>query len=158
MISPSQYASPPLLPQEHVFDIRIDFADRWQWGPLSEGGRQGYTSVAGGTITGPRLQGRVVPHSGADYAVFRPDGVIVLNAHYLLEASDGALIYIYNRGYVVPGQDSGEANAMPAYFRCAPTFKVAKGPHDWLDRTVIIGSGVRHRNPDHTVFHYFALT
>jgi hypothetical protein len=155
-------STPEGLAHEHVFDVRIDFADRWRWGPISEGGHQGYTSVAGGTVTGPRLQGRVVPNSGADYALIRPDGVVVLNAHYLLEAADGSLIYIYNRGFVVPGQGGADRKPgelpQPSYFRCAPTFKVAKGQHDWLDRTVIIGGGVRHNNPDHSIFHYYALT
>jgi hypothetical protein len=154
--------APPTLAHEHVFDVRIDFADRWRWGPTLDGGHQGYTSVGGGLVSGPRLQGRVVPASGADYASVRQDGVIVLNAHYLLEASDGSLIYIYNKGYVVPSGSLGEGGtnplAQPAYFRCAPTFTVAAGPHDWLSRTVIVGAGVRKQNPDHSIFHYYALT
>jgi hypothetical protein len=149
------------LQQEHVFDIRIDFADRLRWGPVGGGGEQGYTSVGGGTITGPRLTGRVVPHSGADYAFVRPDGVIDLNAHYLLEASDGTMIYIYNRGYVIPAKrppgDDPKAFVQPSYFRCTPYFKAPAGPHDWLNRTVIIGGGKRHTNPDHSVFNYYAL-
>ena len=87
---------------EHVFDIEVLFGeDRTVFGPLPGGGRQGYTPAIGGTITGPRLTGSVVPHSGADYAAVREDGVIELNAHYLLKASDGTLIYIINKD--VPG-------------------------------------------------------
>ena len=148
------------LQQEHVFDIRIDFADRWRFGPIGGAGEQGYTSVGAGTITGPRLNGRVLPHSGADWAYVRPDGVIELNAHYMLEADDGTLIYVYNRGYVVPAKRKpGEDNVFlqPSYFRCTPTFKAPDGPHGWLSRTVIIGGGVRHTNPDHSVFNYYAL-
>ena len=89
---------------EHVFDIEILFgADRTIFGPLPGGGRQGFTPPIGGTISGPRLTGSVVPHSGADYAMVRDDGVIELNAHYLLRADDGTFIYIRNKGYLVPG-------------------------------------------------------
>ncbi|KAG5735155.1 hypothetical protein E4T56_gene20226, partial [Termitomyces sp. T112] len=64
---------------EHVFDIEVLFgADRTLFGPLPGGGHQGYTPAIGGTITGPRLAGSVVPHSGADYATAREDGTIEL--------------------------------------------------------------------------------
>ena len=78
---------------EHVFDAEVLFgADRTIFGPLPGGGSQGYTPAIGGTISGPRLSGTVVPHSGADYALVREDGTIELNAHYLFQADDGTLI------------------------------------------------------------------
>jgi hypothetical protein len=148
---------------EHVFDVRVDFgADRTMW-PLPGGARQGYTPAIGGIIEGPRLQGRVVPRSGADYALVRGDGVVELNAHYLLQAADGALIYIHNRGYIVPAPASPKAKRksaatpQPAYFRFAPMFRAPEGPHDWLNRTVIVGAGERRSNPDHSLFRYYAV-
>ena len=140
---------------EHVFDIEVLFgADRVIHGPLSCGDSQGYTPAIGGTISGPRLSGKVVPHSGADYANVRPDGVIELKAHYMLEADDGTGIYIENRGYLVRPQP-GEAQ--PAYFRLTPYFRVPAGPHDWLSRTVIVGGGERRTGPDRSLFRYYAL-
>ena len=81
------------------------------FGPLPGGGRQGFTPPIGGTISGPRLTGSVVPHSGADYALVRDDGVIELDAHYLLRADDGTFIYIRNKGYIIPGGEGAAANA-----------------------------------------------
>ncbi len=166
---------------EHVFDVRVDFgADRTMW-DIPGGWKQGYTPPIGGVISGPRLQGRVVPRSGADYALVRADGVIELNAHYLFEADDGALIYINNRGYLVPGAGvlpaakkapakkgaaqgaakKGAAKAVqpaqPRYFRFTPTFRAPVGKHDWLGRTVIVGAGERRSNPDHSLFRYYAV-
>jgi hypothetical protein len=154
----------------HVFDVRVDFgADRTIW-PAPGGLQQGYTPAIGGVIEGPRLRGRVVPHSGADFALVRGDGVVELNAHYLLEADDGALIYIHNRGYIVPAGASlaatkasvkkaarAAATPQPAYFRFTPTFRAPPGPHDWLSRTVIVGGGERRSNPDHSIFRYYAV-
>jgi hypothetical protein len=140
---------------EHIFDVRIDFGERFVFGPVPGGASQGYTPPYGGRIEGPRLNGRVVPHSGADYATVRSDGVIDLNAHYLLQTEDGTYIYIANRGYIVPAP-GGARSAQPRYFVCTPTFKVPVGPHDWLARTVIVGSE-RHANPDHTIFRYYAV-
>lgn len=144
------------LKLEHVFDIRIEFGERFTFGPVVGGGRQGYTPPSGGVIEGPRLNGRVVPMSGADYATVRADGIVDLNAHYLLQAKDGTYIYIVNRGYISPAT-AGEPGAQPAYFVCTPQFKVPIGPHDWLTRTVIVGSGERRSSPDHTIFRYYAV-
>jgi hypothetical protein len=51
-----------------------------------------------GTIDGPLLRGKVIPMSGGDFPLVRPDGVIDFDARYLLEAEDGTLIYQQNRG------------------------------------------------------------
>jgi hypothetical protein len=139
---------------EHVFDVRIDFHERHIFGPVSGGAKQGYVSVKGGLVEGPRLNGVVKAHSGADWGTVRTDGVVELNAHYLLEADDGALIYIRNLGYVY-GAAPGATG--PSYFRCTPYFRAPEGKHDWLNRTVIVGGGQRKTNPDHTVFRYYAV-
>ena len=148
---------------EHVFDVTIYFgADRAVFGPLPGGQRQGYTPPLHGTISGPRLSGIVMPHSGADYATVRGDGVIELRAHYLLQAHDGTLIYIENRGYVVPAiperaRVNDQGHPQPEYFRCAPTFRVPEGPHDWLASAVIVGAGERRRDPDHSILRYYLV-
>jgi len=141
------------LSYTHAFDIRINFDKRWTWGPVSGGAHHGYTSVgAGSTVSGPRLNGKVVDYSGADWPVIRADGVVELNAHYMIEADDGARIYVRNLGYV-----------HETYFRCTPYFRAPEGPHGWLNRTVIVGVGKRMPKinpgdpPDHSLFRYYAI-
>ena len=131
---------------EHAFDIRIDFAPRWLSGDLPWGAKQGYTPIGprGGIIRGPKLNGSVIPGSGADFAQVRSDGVVEFDAQYLLEADDGTKIFIHNTGYGAKG-----------YFRATPRFRVEKGPHDWLNWTVIVGSGEPKKAPvDHSIFRY----
>ena len=142
---------------EYAFQIRIDFKERVSF--KTPNGRRAYVPAMSGVIEGPRLQGRVVPRSGADYA-----GNGVLNAHYMLEASDGTMIYIHNTGYLYPldgkpidRNDPSWGGDRPFYFRCTPYFDTPVGPHDWLTRTVIVGSGKRHANPDYTIFTYYAV-
>lgn len=156
------------LRYEHVFDVRINFDKRWMITPLPGGGSQGYTSVgADCLVSGPRLNGRLVDFSGADWPMVRADGVVELNAHYMIEADDGALIYIRNQGYVhgplrAPGDPEGTPS-IPRYFRCTPYFRAPVGPHDWLNRTVIVGVGARRPHvepgdpPDHSLFRYYAI-
>jgi len=151
------------LKLEHAFDVRIDFHQRWIFGPVAGNLKQGYTSVKQGLVRGPRLNGRVVDYSGADWPLVRPDGVVELNAHYMLEADDGARIYIRNLGYVyaplpiLDPKTGAEIGTRPAYFRCTPYFRAPEGPHDWLNRTVVVGGGERHTNPDYTLFRYFSV-
>lgn len=148
---------------EHVFDVRIDFHQRIVSGPMDGGQKQGYTSVKTGRVWGPRLNGRVMDYSGADWPIVRSDGVVELNAHYMLVADDGTEIYIRNLGYVYGprgGDGAPGASVNPGtagYFRCTPYFRAPIGAHDWLNRTVIVGSGERRTDPDHTLFRYYAL-
>lgn len=138
----------------HAFDIRMNFATRLIFGPISGGARQGYVAFKDGVISGPRLNGKLMEASGADWAVVRTDGVVETNAHYILEADDGTPIYIQNRGYIYNTQPNAPG---PAYFRCTPYFRAPIGKHDWLNRTVIVGGGERHENPDYTLFRYYAV-
>src|SRR5579863_5233150 len=142
---------------EYAFQIRIDFKDRVSF--ATPNCRRAYVPAISGVIEGPRLQGIVVPHSGADYA-----GNGRLNAHYMLKASDGTMIYINNTGYLYPADNKPIDRNDPSwggdrdfYFRITPVFDTPIGPHDWLTRTVIVGTGKRHANPDYTVFTYYAV-
>jgi hypothetical protein len=142
---------------EYVFQIRIDFKERVSF--QTPHGTRAYVPAESGVIEGPRLQGKVVPHSGADYA-----GNGRLNAHYMLQASDGTMIYINNTGYLYPvdgkpidRNDPSWGGDREFYFRCTPVFDTPVGPHDWLTRTVIVGTGKRHANPDYTIFTYYAV-
>jgi hypothetical protein len=138
----------------HAFDIRMNFDRRVVFGPVSGGARQGFVSFKDGIIRGPRLNGKLMEHSGADWAVVRADGVVETNAHYMLEADDGTPIYIQNKGYIYNTQPDAPG---PAYFRCTPYFRAPVGKHDWLNRTVIVGGGERHTNPDYTIFRYYTV-
>ena len=142
---------------EYVFQIRIDFSERVSF--ATPHGTRAYVPAVSGVIEGPRLQGKVVPHSGADYAA---NGH--LNAHYMLQASDGAYIYINNTGYLYPvdgkpldRNDPSWGGDREFYFRITPVFDTPVGPHDWLTRTIIVGTGKRHANPDYTLFTYYAV-
>lgn len=154
------------LRYDHAFDIQINFDKRWMFGPVS-GTNYGYTSLGqGGTVSGPLLNGIVVDHSGADWPAVRSDGVVELNAHYMLEAEDGARIYLRNLGYVhgpIRASAAAGGDEVAPYFRCTPYFRAPEGPHEWLNRSVLVGIGQRrvHRDPgdppDHSLFRYYVI-
>lgn len=164
---------------EFVFRVRILFKERVIFSPSTPSGGRVYVPPAGGDVFGPRLKGRVVPYSGADWARRHTDGASELNAHYMLEADDGAPIYIHNRGFLYARDPNGrpipmasatrtQTEASPGgattwtvapdtYFVCTPVFDAPFGPHEWLTRTSFVGRGRRIPSPDHTVFDYFAV-
>ena len=172
----TQAASPTHVPSPvqltHAFTVYLYFKERRKFMPTTPMGGRVYVPVVEGRIEGPRLQGRVIPFSGADWARSRVDGVAELNAHYMFEASDGTPIYINNRGFLY-GRDENDlplsheewakrnmnnfAIKPNTYFYLTPVFDAPVGPHDWLTRTVIVGRGVRKPDPDHTVFDYYTV-
>src|SRR5947209_8285890 len=79
-----------------VADIRVDVGEPVTIGHTGAGLRR-VIPILGGSVQGPRLAGRVVP-GGADFQNLRTDGVMELEAKYVLEATNGALIYVVNRG------------------------------------------------------------
>jgi len=153
------------LRYQHAFDVRINFERRWTTGAIHPGGpSQGYTSLGTDcTVSGPRLSGKLVEYSGADWPVIRADGVVELNAHYMIRADDGALIYVRNLGYVHGPLQRPDGTHLAPYFRCTPYFRAPDGPHEWLNRTVIVGVGQRHPKlkpedePDHSLFRYYEV-
>ncbi len=112
-------------------------------------------------MTGPRLNGSIVS-GGGDWMITR-GSTIELDARYLIEADDGSLIDVVNRGFfraaaeVVDRMDAGE-NVPEAeyYFRTSPTFRTDAPRHRWMTETVFVGLA---REEDRQIrIRFFALT
>ncbi len=70
-----------------------------------------------------------------------------IEAHYTIEADDGALIYVVNKGLrvskptVTQRLRQGEQVAPNEfYMRAAPTFDAPDGPHRWLSKRLFVSS------------------
>ncbi len=153
---------------EFLFEIELRWHDVQTIPDTPAGFGRGATYLDTGTIRGPHLNGRIVPRSGADWAQFRPDDVLGLDARYMLEADDGTLILMRNVGYlagrapdVLPRirawmfEGGPEVPFEDYYLRTTPTFEVGKGPYDWLTRTVVIGIGSRQKTGN--TIRYYAI-
>lgn len=133
---------------DFAFLLRVSVAPALELGE-TQAGRRRIIPITGGTVEGPRLAGRVLP-GGADWQIVRADGCAELEARYTLEAADGALISVINRGLrhgppeVVAKLMAGEpVDPAAYYFRCTPVFETAARAQQWLTRTVFVASGVR---------------
>ena len=112
-------------------------------------GRRRIIGITGGTFSGARLSGRILP-GGADWQIIRTDGVAYLDARYTLETADGALIYVNNKGYrhgpkeVIERLARGE-DVDPAlyYMRATPWFETSAPAYAWLNRAICVCTGAR---------------
>ena len=112
-------------------------------------GRRRIIGITGGRFSGERLSGRVLP-GGADWQVIRSDGVADLDARYTLETSDGALIYVRNRGLrhgppeVLQKLSLGEPVEPSLYYmRTTPSFETGDARYAWLNKLVCVATGAR---------------
>lgn len=130
---------------------------------LVGGVRKRVIPITGGTVDGPRLQGKVLP-GGADWQSIRPDGTADILARYSIKATDGTIISVVNPGYrhgpatvlarVAAGEDVDPALY---YFRTSPRFEVAgDSPHAWLGHTLFVCTAARYR--EHVRLDIFAVS
>lgn len=154
----------PFQPElEHVFTISIKLSKPFWVRPAARGDMRAAIYAAEGVIEGPRLNGKVVPMSGGDFPLTRPNGVIDFDARYLLETDDGAIIYLENRGYRWARNEiaaekirrNEPVSADDYYMRVTPRFDAPEGPHAWLSQHVFVG--VAEKIPQANRIHYFMV-
>ena len=161
-MTPNAAATVAEIELEFLFESRV----RLQLPPLNVGaGPEGHRViylVKGGTFEGPKMKGRIVPDSGADWVRVRPDGSSHLDVRFCLETVDGAILFLhwhgrfwtdaanadYARDFAKPDDPAGAGRY---YFRSAPEFETADPRYAWLNRIVAIATcrtgdgGVIHR-------------
>jgi len=89
--------------------------------------------------------------------------VIDFDARYLLEAEDGAIIYMQNYGYrwarsaavAEKLRRNEEVGWDDYYMRVTPRFDAPAGPHEWMSQHVFVG--VAEKMPGANRIHYFVL-
>ncbi len=140
-----------MLQLEALLSAQITLAPPQELGDTPQGRRR-IINITGGTFSGARLKGRVLP-GGADWQVLREDGVAVLDTRYTLETHDGALIYVQNRGLrhgppeIIKKFSSGEkVDPSLYYMRTQPSFETGDTRYAWLNRIVCVGTGERLAN------------
>ena len=150
--------TPPEL--RFAFEVAVDVSTPLDLGQTQAGHRR-VVPIAGGRVSGPRLEGRVLP-GGADWQILRPDGTADLDARYTIQTDAGALIYVVNRGVrhgppeILAQLNRGErVHPGSYYFRSAASFETSAAEHAWLTRAIMLGVGERY--PDKVVIRFWEL-
>ncbi|MFT6675549.1 MAG: hypothetical protein ACJAVM_001741 [Sulfitobacter sp.] len=136
----------PVVPAlDPVFSIEAEIAPPRAAGASPRGERL-HIPITGGRVFGPRLEGRILA-GGSDWPVIGPDGHSRIDARYSLQASDGTLIYLINRGIRVSTPEvlarlRAKETVTPDqyYMRGAPVFDAPEGPHYWLNERLFVCS------------------
>ncbi len=116
---------------ELALEINALLGPVMQLGPTSNGQRR-IIPITGGWFKGPRIEGEVL--TGADWQTTRADGCTILEAIYAIKARDGTVIPVRNLGLAAPRADG------KTYIRTTPSFDAPRGPHDWLNQSVFVGT------------------
>ena len=144
---------------EHVCDLAVTIDTPVEVGATAMGLRR-MIPITGGTVTGPRMQGRIVP-GGADFQLIVGDGTQAhLDARYVLELDDGTRVFVQNKALrVASAEDSAKirrgepVDPTRVYFRCQPSFEASTPQWSWLAEHQFIGVGLRLPDAVHLSFY-----
>jgi hypothetical protein len=137
-----------MLSPDPIFTIQAELADILHFGPTPYGERR-VIHILGGTVSGPKLTGRVLP-GGADWQIVRTDGASDVQARYTIETDTGGHILVNSEGLrhgspeVLARLLRGEAvDPSEYYFRTVMRFETGEKSLDWLNRILAIARGAR---------------
>jgi hypothetical protein len=129
---------------EHVFSFTATLNPPEVIGPVAEGIRTNFY-ITGGTVEGPKVNGKVLP-VGGDWLTLRTDGVGILDVRATIETQDGALIYSTYSGVADLGEEGYQKflqQDLPAVvqLRITPRYSCAHPEYAWLTRCQCVGIG-----------------
>ena len=146
---------------EFLFEVTATLEPPQELGKTKYGIRR-IINITGGTVVGPKINGEVL-RGGADWQTVREDGTADLVAKYSLKTDDGVIIFVENTGIrtapteVLARLAKGE-DVPPSeyYMRTSAKMEVKAGSrYDWLNKSVIISTGMRRANS--VVIHFYRV-
>ncbi|WP_353237364.1 DUF3237 domain-containing protein [Limnohabitans sp.] len=138
---------PPTL--EHICDLAVTIAAPVEVGHTPAGLRR-MIPITGGTVTGPRVNGKVLA-GGADFQLILGGGTQAhLDARYVIELNDGSRVFVQNTALRVASLENSQrimngqpVNPEEVYFRCQPKLEATAPQWAWLSESQFIGTGRR---------------
>ena len=130
---------------EYVCSVHVGLDNVPQVFGMVAGAIRGNFYGLSGEVTGPRIQGRVLPR-GVDYLTIRSDGVALMDVHLTVETDDGALIQIDYTGVADLGEDGQgqfQRNEIPPSVpaRAVPRMFSGHPAYNWVNRCQFVMVG-----------------
>lgn len=139
----------PELHTRYAFTITARIAEVTSAGDTGIGVRR-IIPIIGGEVRGEKINGKVLA-LGADFQIVRPNELIELEAKYVFQTDDGAVVYVENRGIrfgpveLLERLKRGEpVDPKLIYFRTVPKFETGVEKYRWLMEHIFVGSAARH--------------
>jgi hypothetical protein len=140
------------LPQprlRHVYRLEAQLQPPVDIG-LTPLGHRRVVAFAGGRAEGHGFRAVLLPGSGADWQILRPDGSAVADIRYTLQTADGAYLYVQAAGIrhgpadVLDRLAQGEDVAPTEYtFRTTVRIETSDSSLAWMNNSVFIAVGGR---------------
>lgn len=112
-------------------------------------GQRRIIPIIGGTVSGPRFSGKILP-GGGDWMTTTHDGVAIMEARYAFETEDGAIIEMVDQGFRHGPEDvmrrlvAGETVSPGDYYmRSAVRFESGHPDYSYVNRMVFVGTGAK---------------
>lgn len=146
---------------EFLAHVEVELGELLDLG-VTDAGHRRIVPIVGGTVTGDRVSGVVLP-GGADWQVVQPDGAVVVDTRYTWRTDDGALLHIRTGGVragppevldaLARGEDVDPASY---YFRVAATFETSAPRYSWMARVLTVA--VARRRASAVVYDAYTVT
>jgi hypothetical protein len=155
------YATLPSPRLVHLCDLAVTIAPPVEVGTTPAGLRR-MIPITGGTVTGPRVNGKVLA-GGADFQLILEGGTQAhLDARYVMELDDGCRVFVQNTALRVASPENSQRimNGQPVnpdevYFRCQPKLEATEPKWAWLNESQFIGTG--RRAPDGVFLSFYRV-
>lgn len=132
-----------------VYRLEATLSQPVELGETDHGHRR-IVPLTGGTFTGPRLEGTLVPGASADWQTVLPDGTALGDIRYTLQTNGGDVLYVQSRGVrhgsadVLARLARGEDVDPSEYtFRTSTQIETSAAELDWLNKGVFVSVGGR---------------
>lgn len=136
------------LRSEFLMDLAAEVGEVVSMGMTPLGERR-VVAINGGTFEGPEMRGQILA-GGADWQLARTDGVLALDARYVLEEQAGGMVLVVSQGYrhgpaeILAALARGEqVDPAQYFFRTVMRFETGAPYLEWLNKTLAVASGER---------------
>ena len=151
----------PVPTLEFAFAAAVSVSPRFSLGQV-HGGERRVIPITGGTVTGPRVNGKVLA-GGADFQLILEGGTQAhLDARYVIELDDGSRVFVQNTALRVASLENSQrimqgqpVNPDEIYFRCQPKLEATAPQWAWLSESQFVGTG--RRAPDGVFLSFYRV-
>lgn len=133
---------------EFLMDLAVEVGEVVSMGMTPLGERR-VVGINGGTFEGPELRGEILA-GGADWQLARSDGVLELDAHYVLREQAGGMVRVVSQGYrhgpadIMAALARGEqVDPSEYFFRTVMRFETGAPHLEWLNKMLAVATGER---------------
>lgn len=133
---------------EFLMSLAVDVGEIVSMGQAPIGERR-VVSITGGTFEGSGMRGEVLS-GGNDWQILRADGVLDIDASYVLKEQGGGLVRVISQGYrygppeVMAAMTRGEDLDPSSYFfRAILRFETGAPYLESLNRTIAVATAER---------------